>query len=375
MLQASWGDDAPALKTLGAALPPKGRAALAAGGLKAAADYLGNGAIEINRYENEILDIVQRESPFLARLLGRARPATGQPHRYFEQTAIAQGQFVTITNGSVLGTPTASGPIRVERTVYIKAISAQTNISLFDADVTRQQGDFASVEAQDISDISAACVRQAGFALWNGTDTSLTTPTTNQYMGLLAQINQTLQIGIGASIIDGLKAQVAYMVANTDFKVRPTGIVINPILGDYIDREAKAMKITLNDVTVGGVVVKGLSTQAGILPLIPESYLGSVLPGASQQYGFTAAPTGYKNYFAVIITEDMIDLPFVHGGDRNPKPRIFQLGLVGGLLGQYVGIWFNAVVAKGVTGATIPSGAYTPASTCYAHSLVAVTRQ
>lgn len=368
-ITAYSGDDAPGF----AALQSAGilRAA-PGGGIQASADFLGNGAIEINKYEAEILDIVRRESPMLERF--DSKPSTGQPHRYFEQTAIAAAQSVTITNGAALGTPTASGPLRFERTAFIKAISAQTNVSLFDADVTRQQGQFAGVEARDIADVAEACGRLAGFMVWNGTDTSLTTPTTNQYMGLLSQINQTLQIGIGASIIDGIKQQVAYMVANTDFKVRPTGIAINPVLGDYIDREAKATKITLTDMTVGGVQVSGIRTQAGILPIIPDPFLPAAAHADAQQYGFTAAPVGYKNYFAAILSEKMVEMPFVHGGDGNPKPRVFQLGLVGGLLGQYVGIWFNAVVAKGVTGASVPANNYTPANTCYGHSLVAVTR-
>jgi hypothetical protein len=369
MLTASWGSDAPAFGALQAAGVIK---AGAGGTIHASADFLGNGAVEINKYETEILDIVRRESPMIKRF--REKPSTGQPHRYFEETAIASGAFVTITNGAALGTPTPSGPLRFERTVFIKAISAQTNISLFDADVTRQQGQFAGVEATDIADVAKACSRQAAFAIWNGSDTSLTSPTTNQYFGLLGQINQTLQVGIGASIIDGLKQQVAYMAANTDFKVKPTGIAVNPVLGDYIDREAKANDIKLGELIVGGVTVQSLATQAGILPLIPDPFLPKVGPGGSNQYGFTAPPTNYNNYFAAILTEDMVEMPFVHGGDGNPNPRVFQLGLVGGLLGQYVGIWFNSIVAKGATGSSVPSNNYTAANTVYAHSIVAVTR-
>ena len=56
--------------------------------LSAAADYLGNGAIEVNRYEDEIFDLVRRNSIALQRF--DKKPATGHPHRYFEQNAIAQ---------------------------------------------------------------------------------------------------------------------------------------------------------------------------------------------------------------------------------------------------------------------------------------------
>jgi hypothetical protein len=356
------------MQAIGRALP----ALMAGQSLSAAADYLGNGAIEINKYETEILDIVRRESPFLTRF--RSVPSTGQPHRYFEETYIAQASAVAITNGAALGQPTASGPLRTERTVFIKAISAQTNISLFDADVTRQQGQFAGIEARDIADVAKACARLEASMIWNGTDTSLTSPTTSQYMGLLAQINQTSQIALGASIIDGIKSQVAYMAGNSDFTVRPTCIALHPVLGDYIDREAKSTQISLDNVMVGGVQVKALATQAGLLPLITDPFLPANNSASSNQYGFTAPTGSNHNYFAVILSEDMVEMPFVHGGDGNPNPRIFQLGLVGGLLGQYVGIHFNSIVAKGVTGASVLSGAYTPANTSYPHAVVAVTR-
>ena len=39
----------------------------------------------------------------------------------------------------------------------------------------------------------------------------------------------------------------------------------------------------------------------------------------------------------------------IHGGDGNLNPRLFQLGLLAGLQGQYVGIVFDALVVKGAT--------------------------
>ena len=49
----------------------------------------------------------------------------------------------------------------------------------------------------------------------------------------------------------------------------------------------------------------------------------------------------------------------MHGGDGNMNPRIFQLGLLANLTGQYVNVHFNAVIAKGAT---------------YAHAVVDVQR-
>ena len=320
--------------------------------IKAAADYLGNGAIEVNMYETEIADMVRRDSIALTRF--HKVPATGHPHRYFEQTAIATGGFTDPRNIA----PTATGPTRVERPAMIKAITSQTNFGLFDTEVTRQQGQFARVEATDVEDVTTAIVRTAGPALWAGTDTSLTTPTTIQFVGLINQITNKAQVGLGASIVDALKGKVASIMANPTYKVRPTAIYLNPVLSDFIDREAKAQSIKLDNVDVAGVTVQGIRTQAGVLPLIPDPDIGYA---TDNSYGFTAPASQSANYFAFILTEPWIEVPVVNGGGENASllPRLFQLGLVGDLAAKYVGVYFAAVIAKGAS---------------YAHAMVAVTR-
>lgn len=319
--------------------------------LEASADYLGNGAIETNRYESEIADIVRRKSVFLQRV--SRVPATGHPHRYFDQSAIVTGGFTDPRNI----TTTPGGPTRTERPAMIKAITAQSNFGLFDVDVTRQQGQFAYVEAKDIEDITSGIVVTSASAVWNGTDTSLTTPTTTQYMGLLSQITNQATIGIGASIVDGIKTKVAGMVANVTQLVQPTAIYLNPLLIDMIEQEMKAQHIELKTKeVVAGVSVKYLATQAGDLPLIPDPFIPAT---TDTSYGFAAPGSGNSNYFAVIVTENEIEMPVIHGGDGNLNPRIFQLGLLAGLQGQYVGVLFDTVIAKLAS---------------YGHAVVAVVR-
>jgi hypothetical protein len=318
--------------------------------ISAAADFLGNGAIEVNRYESEIVDMVRRHSIFLQRV--DRKPATGHPHRYFEQLAIASAAFTDPRNIN----PTPTGPNRVERAAFIKAITAQTNLSLFDVDVTRMQGQFAGLEAKDIEDIVNAILVAEAPAVWSGNDTSLSSPTTTQYVGLLSQITTQYVIAPGASIVDGLKSAVAQMAARTDFVVKPTGIYLNPILADLIDRESKAQHIELSTTMVAGVNVKAISTVVGDLPLISDPWLAK---WAGASFGFSAPPAGNNTYAAVIVTESEIEMPTVHGGDGNMNPRIFQLGLLANLTGQYVGVHFNAVIAKGAT---------------YAHAVVGVQR-
>lgn len=329
--------------------------------LRAAADYLGTGAIEVPIFEREITDVVRRSSFALQRF--PQVPATGHPHRYFEQTAIAVGASVDPRNIST----TATGPTRVERPAFIKATVAQSNLSLFDKDVTEQQGQFASVVSKDIEDIISGIEVQRAQMLWAGTDTSLLTPTTSQWVGGLTQITQTLVIASGSSIIDGLKTMVATMVAGNPnsnlaqtYQVRPTAIYGSPLLMDYIDQEAKASRITLDSMdVVAGVSVSAISTQVGKLPLIGDPYMPTC-PAATAQYGFSATPSGLKGYYAAIIMEkEMVEVPVISGKQYTPNPRLFQLGLTGNLAGQFVGVKFDSIIFKG------PS---------YAHAVVQVIR-
>jgi hypothetical protein len=318
----------------------------------AAADYLGNGAIEVNMYETEIFDLVRRSSPIIDRV--RAEPATGHPHRWFEETAIAQAQATDPRTISY----SAGGPTRQEDVLYIKALVNGTNFGLFDTQVTQQQGQFSYVEAKDIEDIINGIQVVRCQNIWQGADTSYSSPTSTQYYGLLNQITQQATIAVGASIIDGIKAQIAKMVASTSYVVRPSAIWVNPILADYIDREAKAQQITMNQVeVVGGVKVKALSTQAGELPIFPDPFLPVT---ASSSYGYAAAPSGYQNYFGAILTEKLVERPYIDGGKRNGGiPQLYQLGLVSDLQKKFIGILFDAILAKGAS---------------YAHSTFTVIR-
>jgi len=121
--------------------------------LSAAADFLGPGAVEVNRYQNEITDIVRRRGVFGQRV--KQMPATGHPSRFFEQTAIvapsAANAFVDPRNiSATVGTPT-----RVERSVPLKALVSQINYNLFDIEVGSQQSQFAFLQAKDLADAIA----------------------------------------------------------------------------------------------------------------------------------------------------------------------------------------------------------------------------
>jgi hypothetical protein len=306
--------------------------------IHAAADYIGPGAIEVPLYQTEILDIVRRRGIFGQRI--KQVPATGHPSRYFEERAIpspsAASGFVDPRN---IVAPLVS-PTRVENSVPLKALVAQINYNLFDIELGAQQSQFAYLQAKDLTDTVDGVLRTHDVALWNGTDTSLSTPTTTEYFGAAAQIaggGNTTTIGTTQSIVDGLKSTIAQMVSNSSFGVRPTAIYANPVLLDLIDREMKSefnVVLGTKEIT-SGFTVKMLSTQAGDIPLIPEwtlPYTGT--PGS----GSAVLP-------AYIVTEDLIEYHWL----SDPNPRIFQLGVPGSLASQYVVVKFGGVVVKGAS--------------------------
>lgn len=306
--------------------------------INATADYIGPGAIEVPIYQTEILDLVRRRGVFGQRI--KQVPATGHPSRFFEQTAIpasaASSAFVDPRNI----VPSIVQPTRVERSVPLKALVAQINYNLFDLELGKQQSQFSYLQAKDLTDTVDGILRTHDIALWNGTDTSLSSPTTAQYFGAVGQIaagGNTTTIGTTQSIVDGLKSTIAQMLANSSFGVRPTAIYANPVLLDLIDREMKAeFNVILNTRTIeGGLTVKTLSTQAGDIPLIPEwtlPYTGT--PGS----GTAVLP-------AYIVTEDLIEYHWL----GEPNPRVFQLGLQGSLASQFAAVKFGAVVVKGAS--------------------------
>lgn len=307
--------------------------------MEAAADYMGPGALEINRYQTEITDMVRRRFPFGQRINNTM--ATGQPSRYFEQLAIPTATF---SDPRVL-VATAAQPQRVERVLSLKALTAQINYGLFDVEVTQQQGQFAYLEAKDLTDTVDGVLKLHDQNLWNGNDTDLLQTTSTQYYGVSGQIftgdataagNTTLAIASTGSIVDAIKLQVATMANRTDYEVRPSAFYTAPLFLNLIDKEAKSFQLYFNTVEIlPGVVVEGIPTQMGILPLIGDPAI-TVFTGGG-------IPVGQSTYTGFIMSEDMVEYHYL----TDPLPRVFQLGLLGNLSAQFVVVKFGAVVVKG----------------------------
>jgi hypothetical protein len=311
--------------------------------LSAAADYMGNGAIFVPEFQSEITDLVKRSGVLGQRI--NYVPAVGSPSRWIDQLAISDGQFTDPRNIA----PTATSPTRVEKSLVIKSITNRIDYSIFDLETYGMQGNvFGQLKAKDLNDMLNGMIRLRDKALWTGTDTvngaQVGAGTTNQYVGLLNQITNTAVIASGSSIIDGIRTQVAKLVADPNFDFRPSAIYCNPLLLDFLEQEAKnsvnTMRFVATDFTEVkvGLSVMGIYTAAGLLPLVPESFL----PVDPTITGIAAAPTGQHNYSYAIVQEDLIDFQYI----TDPNPRVFRLGTTSNLNESFVGIQFGAPVVK-----------------------------
>jgi len=304
--------------------------------LMAAADLLRPGAVEVDRYQTEIFDIVRRRGVFGQRI--KQVPATGHPSRFIEETGIPAPTAAQAFMDPRGLNPATVTPTRIELAVSLRALVAQINYNLFDLEIGAQQSQFAYMQAKDLADAVDGLMRTHDVALWNGNAASLTDAGSTQYCGVVGQIEaggNTTTIGTSGKIVDGLRTTIAQMMANQLYQVRPTAIYANPMLLDLIDQEMKTeYNVVLNSVEVtAGYRVKALSTQAGELPLIPEwalGYTGTIGSG-------TAVLPAY------IVTEDLVEYHWL----TDPNPRVFRLGTPNSLAQQQVVVKFGAPVVKG----------------------------
>src|SRR3974377_478404 len=153
--------------------------------IHAAADFIGPGAVEVPLYQTEIFDICRRSSPFGQRI--KQVPATGHPSRFFEETALPNPGSAGFVNPRSIVAPVVS-PTRVERSVPLKGTAYKTNKNLSDIELANQQQQFPYLQAKDLVDTVSGVMVAHDVALWNGNDTSLSSPTTTQYMGGITQI-------------------------------------------------------------------------------------------------------------------------------------------------------------------------------------------
>lgn len=275
-----------------------------------------------------IKDILSRDTMIRSRI--KAKPEGMETFRWVEQTGIARNAGFSDPRNIA---PTASNsPTRVEKLAKMKCITSAINYGMFDSALTRN-GTFGYVLEQDMRDAIADCLGTSNTAIYTGNDTSYGTPTTSQYFGIMNAITNTATFNTTTLISQQVKTQVASMM-NKKFGVArslPTALYMNPMTADLIDQEAenKENNVKLYDVQITpGVIVPGIMTAAGILPIIrdPEVPLNANDSDATK-----------FDHKILFLNENLIVRHyFVDGNISYGDPVVFKLGLTQSLADQYV---------------------------------------
>ena len=287
----------------------------------------GNGFVHLPIWEDVILDMVGKRGTMLSRI--QTKKATGNPTRYVEKQKTTQ--TATFQDPHALVKKTMFAPKRVDKSAFVKAITNEIEFSHFDREVGEQQNIFTGLTESDIRDMVFDLLTLQDSKLWTGSDTSLSESTTNEYVGLLTQLTHTGTIEKATPILDAVRTEVARLASQTDYDVRPSVIVVNPLTLDLIEQEEQARPNTVKQYEVeltGGIKVKGVMTAMGILPIITDPYL----------------PLEGTKHKVAILSENLLVRYYV-GSD---KPRIFGFGIQDESLNQkYMALQYDCIVAKG----------------------------
>ncbi|WP_235885889.1 hypothetical protein [Paenibacillus cymbidii] len=302
--------------------------------MEAAAQFQAPGALITDDFQREITDALRRNSVLDGRL--EYTPATGDFSTYYEQNEINGGEFVNPRSPSATPVTNARSP----HSLKVKAITNQVNFGHYDVTLGQQQGNFEDLQAKDLDDMLNAVGLTHGKALWRGSDTSLSSPTTLEYRGIAKQITNIFRVGMTSSIVAGIRAKVAAMIASEKYLLRPSAIYIDPIALYYLEEEEREASnnstqvSSLSKTVVAGIECNAILTAAGKLPLIPEPFM------LSEENEDRPDNTDYG---IAIVTERMIEYHYV--GKKGIY--LFELGTVSDLQQKYIGIKYGAPVAKG----------------------------
>lgn len=296
----------------------------------------GNGYIHVPIFEKEIFSLLGKRGVLFQRI--KAKKATGHPTRYWEQlagTSTAAFQDPHALKASKYKTN------RVEKSAFIKALTNEIEFGHFDVEVGNQQGIWNGLTLDDIDEMVLDLLQVQDEKVWTGSDTSLTESTTLEYMGLLSQITNTATIADTEKICDAIRTQIATMVADKKYNIRPSAVYVNPLTYDMIEKEEQARDNQHKNYTlevVAGVKVPAIMTAAGMIPIIPDPYLP-----IEEVKGTDNKITGYKHKI-VLLDEKCIERHYV--GSANP--RIFGFGLQDeSLAKKFMALQYDTVIAKG----------------------------
>lgn len=302
------------------------------------ADINNKHALVFPEVDPIIKDILSRDTLLRSRI--QTRPEGLETFRWVEQTSFARN--AGFSDPRTIAPTAADYADRVEKLAKLKCITSRITYNFFDSALTRN-GTFSYILEKDMRDAISDCLGVSNTAIYNGTDTSYGTPATLQYFGIMSAITNTATFNTTTLISQQIKTQVASMM-NKKFGVArslPTALYMNPMTADLIDQEAenKENNVKLYDVQITpGVIVPGIMTAAGVLPIIRDPEV-------------TLAANGTDNtkfdHKILFLNENLITRHyFVDGNTSYGDPVVFKLGLTQSLVDDYVIFMSDNIVVQ-----------------------------
>ena len=275
-----------------------------------------------------IKDIISRDTQMRSRI--QTKPEGLETFRWVEQTGMARNAAFSDPRNIA---PTASNsPTRVEKLAKLKCITSRITYGFFDQALTRN-GTFSYILEQDMRDAVADCLGTSNAAIYNGTDTSYGTPTTNQYFGIMTAITNTATFNTTETLAEQIGSQIAKMI-NKKFgvaKAVPTAIYMNPLTADLMNKQEQAkdtnMRLFTNTI-VPGAIVPMIQTMVGPLPVIVDPEITLAANGTD--------PTKYDHKILILNENQITRHYFVDGQRSYADPVVFKLGLTQTLADDYV---------------------------------------
>ncbi len=256
--------------------------------LQAAADFMGPGAIEIDRYQTEITDIVRRRGPFGQRI--KNVPATGHPSRFFEETAIpaptAANGFVDPRN--IVPDAGLADPPGAQRSAEVPGLADQLQPVRYRGRraaepvcVPAGQGPGGLGGRPVAHPRCVAVERQRHLA---------------EHSDHAAVLRRGGQIDAGGNVTDDRYyrqhcgwievAPWRRWCRTRNFEVRPTAIYANPVLLDLIDREMKPeFNVVLSTTEVAGGLDGEDAVHSGGRPAADSRMVAAVHRHSGQRPG------------------------------------------------------------------------------------------
>jgi hypothetical protein len=288
----------------------------------------GEGFLIHDEYEPVIFDDLRREYPVWAMV--KKVKAVGDWTAGFVQTGFGAARMVDKNNIDYSAT-TATRSARTPR--EIKALTSDRAFGIYGRSVYAQQGQqYGDLTQLDLNDMVVAMRKLWTDKFYNGTSSG----DPLDFDGLKILCGSGSSVSASTSVIKAIRAAVITMINTTAKNVRPTHILTNAMVADFIRQEQEIMGekmvyIQPSDPLVQGVPVTYLDTAAGRLPVFSDPF-NSVVAGT---------PDAYPTF---IVSMDKLRWEFIEVlGSVGPEPKVVEFKQETDLSEKHKAIQFGAL--------------------------------